>query len=70
MGVAEDQAAFSDAELIIEDQISEGDKVTTRLTVRGAHDQGTFTDMPPTGAELETTAITVNRVVDGKIVEE
>ena len=69
-GVAEDQAAFSDAQLIIEDQIGEGDKVMTRLTVRGAHDKAAFTGMAPTGENLETTAITVNRVVGGKILEE
>ena len=69
-GVAEDQAAFSDARLIIEYQIAEDDKVMSRISVRGAHDQGTFTGIPPTGKKLETTAITVNRVVDGKIAEE
>ncbi len=69
-GVAEDQAAFSDAQLIIEDQIAEGDKVMTRLTVRGAHDKAAFTGLAPTGENLETTAITVNRVVGGKILEE
>src|SRR5829696_3529580 len=69
-GVAEDEAAFSEARLIIEYQIAEDDKVMSRLRVRGAHDHGTFTGMPPTGKRLETTAITVNRVVDGKIAEE
>ena len=69
-GVAEDEAAFSEARLIVDDQIAEDDKVMSRLRVRGSHDQGTFTGMPPTGAKLETTAITVNRVVGGKIAEE
>src|ERR671911_514663 len=68
--VPEHQAAFSEARLIIEDQIAEDDKVMSRLTVRGAHDQGMFWGMPPTGVKLETTAITVNRVVGGKIAEE
>ena len=53
-GVAEDQVAFSDARLMIEDQMAEGDKVISRLRVRGAHDQGMFTGMPPTGAKLES----------------
>jgi predicted ester cyclase len=69
-GVAEDQAAFSDARLIVEYQIAEDDKVMSRLRIRGSHDQGTFTGMPPTGGKLDTTAITVNRVVGGKIAEE
>ena len=69
-GVAEDLAAFSDTHLSVEDQIAEDDKVMSRLTVRGAHDQGVFTGMPPTGAELEFSGITVNRVVGGKIAAE
>lgn len=69
-GVAEDQAAFSEARLSIKDQIAEDDKVMSRLSIRGSHDQGTFTGMPPTGVKLEFTAITVNRVVGGKIAEE
>jgi serine phosphatase RsbU (regulator of sigma subunit)/predicted ester cyclase len=69
-GVAEDQAAFSDARLIIEDQVAEGDKVISRLTVRGAHDRGEFAGMAPTGTDVETTAITINRVAGGRIVEE
>ena len=69
-GVAEDLAAFSDTQLSVEDQIAEGDKVMSRLTVRGAHDQGAFTGVPPTGMQLEFSGITVNRVVDGKIAAE
>jgi hypothetical protein len=53
-----------------EDQLAEGDTVMTRLTVRGAHDRAMFTGMAPTGVQLETTAITVNRVVGGKITAE
>src|ERR687889_493324 len=37
--VAEDQAASSDAILTIEDQMAEGDKVISRLSIRGSHDQ-------------------------------
>lgn len=69
-GVVEDHAAFSDAELIVEEQLAEGDKVMTRLSVRGHHDKAIFTDMVPTGAMLDTTAITINRVVGSKIAAE
>src|SRR5215210_1771749 len=51
-GVAEDQAAFSGAQLRIEDQLAEGDTVMTRLTVRGAHDRAMFTGMAPTGVKI------------------
>jgi serine phosphatase RsbU (regulator of sigma subunit)/predicted ester cyclase len=68
--VAEEQPASSDAQLSIEDQMAEGDRVMTRLAIRGPHDQEMFTGVPPTGAELKFTGIIVNRVVGGKIVEE
>ena len=68
--VAEDQAASSDAQLSIEDQIAEDDKVMSRLAIRGSHDQEMLTGMPPTGLKLEFTGILINRVVDGKITEE
>src|SRR5829696_6262830 len=51
--VAEDQAASSDAQLSIEDQMAEDDKVMTRLAIHGSHDQEMFTGVPPTGAELK-----------------
>src|SRR5918997_6629900 len=68
--VAEDQAASSDAQLSIEDQMAEDDEVMTRLAIHGSHDQEMFTGVPPTGVELKFTGIIVNRVVGGKIVEE
>jgi len=68
--VAEDQAASSDAILTIEDQMAEGDKVISRLSIRGSHDQEMVTGIPPTGVKLGFTGIIINRVVDGKIAEE
>jgi serine phosphatase RsbU (regulator of sigma subunit)/predicted ester cyclase len=68
--VAEDQAASSDAILTIEDQMAEGDKVISRLSIRGSHEQEMVTGMPPTGVKLGFTGIIINRVVDGKIAEE
>src|SRR5215211_852189 len=68
--VAEDQAASSDAQLSIEDQMAEDDKVMTRLTIHGSHGQEMFTGVPPTGVELKFTGILINRVVGGKIAEE
>src|SRR5215211_8926932 len=68
--VAEEQAASSDAQLSIEDQMAEDDRVITRLVIHGSHDQEMFTGVPPTGVELKFTGIIINRVVGGKIVEE
>jgi serine phosphatase RsbU (regulator of sigma subunit)/predicted ester cyclase len=68
--VAEEQPASSDAQLSIEDQMAEDDRVMTRLVIHGSHDQEMFTGVPPTGVELKFTGIIINRVVGGKIVEE
>ena len=68
--VAEDEAAASDATLTIEDQMAEDDKVISRLSIRGSHDQEMIAGMLPTGMKIEFTGILINRVVDGKIAEE
>ena len=68
--VAEDEAAASDATLTIEDQMAEDDKVISRLSIRGSHDQEMIAGMLPTGMKIEFTGILINRVVDGKISEE
>lgn len=54
----------------IEDQIAEGDKVVTRFTWRGTHDQGKIMGMAPTGKKVEVTAIFIHRIAGGKVKEE
>ena len=68
--VAEEPDIFSNLRVNIFDQVAEGDKVTTRFTWRRIHDRGEFLGLAPTGMEIETTAIVINRVSGGKIVEE
>ena len=60
--------SFPDFNHTIEDVIAQGDKVVLRLTNRGTH-EGAFRGIPPTGKEIEYTAIFVGRFVDGKVVE-
>jgi serine phosphatase RsbU (regulator of sigma subunit)/predicted ester cyclase len=67
---AEDQAAFSNIHRTIEDQAADGDKVITRLKVRGTHDQAKFAGTVPTGTEMFFTAIVIHRVSRSEIVEE
>jgi predicted ester cyclase len=50
------------------DQIAEGDKVVTRLRARGRFVEG-FAGIPPTGGELDVTAIAIHRIENGKLVE-
>jgi predicted ester cyclase len=68
--VAEEPAIFSNLRVNIEDQVAEGDKVITRFTRRRIHDRGEFLGLAPTGMEIKTTAIVINRVSGGKISEE
>ena len=61
--------AFPDMRVTIEDLIAEGDKVVTRVTVRGTH-QGAFRGMAPTGNEVEIHGIAIFRFSpEGKVVE-
>lgn len=61
--------ALHDSRLTIEDVIAEGDKVVTRVSMRCLHG-GEFAGIPATGRELTVDAITVHRLVDGRIAEE
>ena len=52
----------------IEDQLADGDKVVTRLTVYGTH-EGDLPGVPRTGNKLEMTATAIHRIADGQLVE-
>src|SRR5215203_1213439 len=63
------RSAFHNFRLSIDEQIAEGDKVVSRITVRGTH-QREFRGMAPTGKEIELKGITIFRFSDeGKVVE-
>ncbi len=62
-------SAFHDTQVTFEDLIAEGDKVMSRITIRGTH-KGELEGMPPTGKTFTSSFFTVFRIVDGKIVEE
>jgi len=62
-------AAFSDRLIMVEDQIAEGDKVATRVTLQAIHSLGDFLGHPPTGKQIAIGAIIVQRIKEGKIVE-
>jgi steroid delta-isomerase-like uncharacterized protein len=50
-------------------QIAEGDLVMTRWTARGTN-TGTFFGIPPSGKAIQVSGITVNRIANGRIVEQ
>jgi predicted ester cyclase len=67
---AEQHAGFSDIRHIVEYQATDGDMVITRLTMHAIHDRGSVFGLGPTGREWVFTNIFINRVCEGKIVEE
>ena len=60
--------AFPDAHMTTDDLIAEGDKVGSRWTFRGTH-QGELMGIPPTGKQVTLTGISIDRIVNGNIVE-
>jgi len=62
------RTAFPDVHFTVEDQIAEGDRVVTRWTARGTH-QDAFMGIPPTGKQAMVTGISITRVASGKVVE-
>ncbi len=62
-------AAFSHIESVVEDQIAEGDRVATRVTMRCTH-TGTYGGIPPTGRRITIPFIDFSTVRDGQILEE
>ncbi len=60
--------AFADLQYTVEDQIAEGDKVASRITVRGTH-KGEFLGVAGTGKTVTWSALVLQRVADGKVQE-
>lgn len=60
--------AFPDLSSTIEQQTVEGAWVTTRSTLRGTH-MGAFMGVAPTGKTIEIMHISLDQIVEGKVVE-
>ena len=60
--------AFPDLSVQIHAQVTEGDLVTTRKTIRGTH-RGAVFGIEATGKAVEIDVIDIVRVKDGKYVE-
>lgn len=59
---------YADLHLTIDRQVAEADWVVTQVTARGTH-RGCWLGIEPTGKAVEITAVNVDRVVGGRIVE-
>jgi predicted ester cyclase len=62
-------SAFSNIQAIVEDQIAEGNKVASRITMRCNH-TGEYQGIPATGKRITITYIDIAIMKAGKIVEE
>ncbi|MBP2498310.1 putative ester cyclase [Methylobacterium sp. PvP062] len=60
--------AMSALEVVIHDQVAEGDKVTTRKTISGIH-SGSFFGIEATGRPISIDVIDIVRVIGGRYVE-
>lgn len=60
--------AMPDLTMAIEDMIAAGDRVASRVTLRGTQ-RDTFMGIPATGRQVTVTGMDIARVVNGKIVE-
>jgi steroid delta-isomerase-like uncharacterized protein len=63
------RAAFPDLRITIETQLAEGDLVVSRWTARGTH-QGELFGIAATGKQATVTGISLDRISNGKIVED
>lgn len=61
--------AFPDLEFTIDDQIAEGDRVSTRFTARGTF-RGELAGTAPTGRSTSVPCLMVSRLENGRIVED
>lgn len=63
------RAAFPDIQVTVDDQVAEGEKVSTRRTWRATH-RGPYRGVAPTGKQVNWTQISVVRFSQGRIVED
>jgi predicted ester cyclase len=61
-GLAGRRAAFSDIHVTVEDQVAEGEKVSTRRTWRATH-RGPYRGVAPTGKQVTWMQISVVRIL-------
>lgn len=60
--------AFPDYRVTIEEMVAEGDQVVVYWTSRGTH-RGEFMGVLPTGKQITGAAVSIYRIVNGRITE-
>ena len=67
--LAQFHAAFPDAEMSVEEQIAEEDKVATRWWFSGTH-RGEVLGIPPTGKSVAVTGISIYHLAGGRVTDD
>ena len=62
--------AISNASVVVEDQVAQGDKVVTRFIVHSTHDRGKIMGLAPSGRQMINRVILIHRIEGGKIAKE
>jgi predicted ester cyclase len=62
------RSAFPDLHVEIHEQLADGDKVISRVTLRGTH-RGELLGIAPTGRRVAYGAIDISRMAGGRLVE-
>jgi steroid delta-isomerase-like uncharacterized protein len=57
-----------DLKFIVDETITEGDRLVVSWTIVGTH-KGEFLGVPPTNKKVAFSGITINQIADGKILE-
>jgi predicted ester cyclase len=63
------RAAFPDIHVTVDDQVAEGDKVSTRRTWQATH-QGSYRGLAATGKRVRWTQISIVRFAESRVVED
>jgi steroid delta-isomerase-like uncharacterized protein len=61
--------AFHDTKMTVKDQIAKDDMVVTKFFYEGVHKRS-FRNIPPTGKKIMIKGVAIDRLVNGKIVDE
>lgn len=66
--IAREYETMPDDEVVVEDQVAEGDRVVTRFSYRWKHDLSVFGE-EPSGRWVTMEGVQIDRLEDGRIVE-
>jgi predicted ester cyclase len=63
------RAAFPNLEMVVNDALAEGDKVSVRWTFSGTHSGGPYLGVTATGKKVSVTGQSTYRIAGGRMVE-